>query len=155
MIEVRRAITDDADDLMRLRVVMLTDVAGAPPAPGPWQRNGAALLADPFGAMTAFVVDDPDRPGRLAACALGTVEQRLPGPRNLTGRVGYVFNVATDPGLRRRGYSRACLQALLDWYAEQGVTAVDLRASADGEPLYASLGFRRVPEPGMRLTLPG
>jgi GNAT superfamily N-acetyltransferase len=155
MMEVRRATADDADELMRLRVVMLTGVGGAAPTPGPWQRAGTRLLADPSCAMTAFVVDDPDRPGRLAACVLGTVEQRLPGPRNPTGRVGYVFNVATDPGCRRRGYSRACLQALLDWYAEQGVTAVDLRASSDGEPLYASLGFRRVPEPGMRLTLPG
>ncbi len=155
MIEVRRGTVDDADELMRLRVVMLTGVSGAAPAPGPWQRTGVRLLADPSCAMTAFVVDDPDRPGRLAACVLGTVEQRLPGPRNPTGRVGYVFNVATDPDCRRRGYSRACLKALLDWYAEQGVTAVDLRASTAGEPLYASLGFRRVTEPNMRLSLPG
>jgi hypothetical protein len=42
--------------------------------------------------------------------------------------------------------------ALLDWFRERGVHAVDLRASADAEALYASLGFRRSREPGMRLT---
>jgi GNAT superfamily N-acetyltransferase len=60
-----------------------------------------------------------------------------------------VVNVTTDPAHRRRGNSRACMQALLQWYADKGVTAVDLRASREGEPLYSSLGFARVTEPGM------
>lgn len=62
-------------------------------------------------------------------------------------------SVATDPDMRRRGYSRACMEALLAWFRERGVPRIDLRASCDGEPLYTSLGFVRTPDPAMRLTL--
>ncbi|MFJ8580046.1 hypothetical protein [Micromonospora sp. NPDC093277] len=34
--------------------------------------------------------------------------------------MGYVFNVATDRDCRRRGYSRACMLALLGWYQQRG-----------------------------------
>ncbi|GAA2700579.1 GNAT family N-acetyltransferase [Micromonospora olivasterospora] len=104
--------------------------------------------------MGVFVVDKPDRPGELAACAVGTIDRRLGGPTNPSGLTGYVYNVVTDPGCRRRGYSRACLEALLEWFAGRGVRKIDLRASADGEPLYRSLGFVAVSGPTMRLNLP-
>jgi GNAT superfamily N-acetyltransferase len=134
--------------------------AGRPPAadgsPQPWEQPAERLLrsrlAEPDGGLAVFVVDRPDGAGGLAACAVGTVEQRLPGPGNPSGLVGEVFNVATDPDLRRRGYSRACMTALLDWYREHGVHKIDLHASAEGEPLYASLGFVRNAAPAMRLV---
>lgn len=44
------------------------------------------------------------------------------------------------------------MEALLGWYREQGVRRIDLRASAEAEPLYAALGFVRTPDPAMRLT---
>jgi GNAT superfamily N-acetyltransferase len=142
---------------MRLRAVMLAAV-GTEPVPGPWQRAGVELLRDrldePSATTAAFVVDDAERPGGLAACAVGAIDQRLPGPRHPTGRLGYVYNVATDPARRRRGYSRACLVALLQWFDEQCITGVDLKASTDGEPLYAALGFARTAEPAMRRSLP-
>jgi len=61
---------------------------------------------------------------------------------------------ATDAGYRRRGYSRACLHALLDWYGQRRITTIDLRATPDGEPLYRALGFRPVAAPTMRLRAP-
>ncbi|MFE6134437.1 GNAT family N-acetyltransferase, partial [Streptomyces sp. NPDC056437] len=65
----------------------------------------------------------------------------------------YVFSVATDRDMRRRGHSRACMEALLAWFEKRGVRKIDLRASSEGEPLYTSLGFARTPDPAMRLTL--
>jgi ribosomal protein S18 acetylase RimI-like enzyme len=153
---VRRATADDADELMRLRLVMLTNLPdAAAPEPGPWLRTGADVLrrqlADPADRLAAFVVDRPE--GGLAACVVGAIDERLPSPRNTSPFRGYVYNVATDPAYRRRGYSRACCEALLDWYAARGVARIDLRASPEGEPLYAALGFARTPEPAMsRLT---
>ncbi|MFG1608990.1 GNAT family N-acetyltransferase [Actinoplanes sp. NPDC049265] len=67
---------------------------------------------------------------------------------------GYVYNVATRPPHRRRGYSRACMTALLAWFDEAGVATVDLRASTDGEPLYRGLGFRPTSQPTLRYTFP-
>ena len=157
MIEVRRAGPADAGGLMELRGVMIGSIAGGPPPRGDWQRTGAGLLRDRLrreeATLAAFVVDRTGEPG-LAACVVGQVDQRLPGPGDPTGLRGYVYNVATDPAYRRRGFSRACMTALLDWYARRGIGAIDLRASAAGEPLYASLGFVRNRDPGMRLITP-
>ncbi|MFE2940431.1 GNAT family N-acetyltransferase [Streptomyces sp. NPDC059255] len=165
----RRATPADAGELVRLRTIMLDSVHG-PDQDTAWQSPAAETLrtrlADPGGDLAAFVVDRPgDGPVRavgadgaghlggtgLAACAVGAIEQRLGSPGNPLGLVGHVFSVATDPDLRRRGYSRACMEALLDWYRSRGVRKIDLHASEEGEPLYASLGFVRNPAPAMRL----
>jgi GNAT superfamily N-acetyltransferase len=157
MIDVRRAGPRDAAEVLRLRSVMLDAVGPGGPEPQSWIGPGTELvrrlLHSGNETMAAFVVDRPAGPG-LAACVVGTIDQRLPGPNDPTGLRGYVLNVATDPAYRRRGYSRACMIALLAWYAQRGVGAIDLRASADGEPLYAALGFVRSREPGMRLLIP-
>ena len=154
MVEVRRAGPADAGGLMELRGVMLGSVTDGTPVGGDWQRTGAAMLRERLAAaapaMAAFVVQRIGEAG-LAACAVGHVDQRLPGPSDPAGLRGYVSNVVTDPAYRRRGFSRACMTALLEWFAERGVRMVDLRASPEGEPLYASLGFVRTPDPAMRL----
>ncbi|HKT02482.1 MAG TPA: GNAT family N-acetyltransferase [Rugosimonospora sp.] len=157
MSKARPAEPDDAAELVRLRMIMLAAVSGQEPQPGPWQQRTEATLRTRLdrenGSFVAYVVDDPGDSGRLAACAVGLVEYRLGGPHNPSGEVGYVMNVSTDPGHRRRGYSRACMTALLDWYRRRGIAVVDLRASVEGEPLYRSLGFVRTADPAMRLTL--
>ncbi|MEV2240255.1 GNAT family N-acetyltransferase [Micromonospora sp. NPDC049891] len=152
--DVRRATVDDARELVRLRSIMLGAMSGAPPEPGEWQhvalRTLRRQLPDLEADLAAYVVDAPGRPGTLAACAVGVVDLRLGGPVDPGGRSGYVFNVATDPAYRRRGFSRACLVALLDWFAARGVRTVDLKASPEGEPLYRELGFRATSMAAMR-----
>jgi GNAT superfamily N-acetyltransferase len=156
--EARRATAADAGELVRLRAVLLAHMSGQDPAGDDWRRAAGELfrarLDEPDPTMAAFVVDRPDRPGTLAACAVGAVDQRLGGPGNPAGTSGYVYSVATDPDQRRRGYSRQCVTALLDWYRDRGIAAVFLRASEQGEPLYRSLGFVRTPDPTMLLRLP-
>ena len=153
----RLASPDDADELVRLRTVMLRSLHSAS-WDDDWRKPAASALAsrlaaDPSSAtMAAFVVNRPDG-GGLASCAVGVIEQRLGGPGNPDGRSGYVFSVATYPDDRRRGYSRACMAALLDWFRSENILKVDLRASRDAEPLYRSLGFTRTPDPAMRLRL--
>lgn len=153
----RRAGADDAAELIRLRIVMLSSVEGADPPAGEWTELAAAALRrrlpGPDARIAAFVVDRPGEPGKLAACAVGVIEDRLGNPSNPSGRAGYVFNVATDRAYRRRGYSRACMLALIGWFADNAVAQVDLRASTDGQPLYEQLGFEVQPGPSMRLKV--
>lgn len=152
---MRRATPDDADELVRLRAVLLRTFPGRA-WNDDWREPARASLlrrlSAPEPALAAFVVENPDGPG-LAACAVGVIDEHLGNPYNPDGRVGYVFNVVTDPGARRRGYSRACLEALLQWFRDQDVRVADLKASPDGEPLYTSLGFARTSDPAMRLRL--
>lgn len=151
----RQATPDDADELVRLRAVLLTSMPHAEWNDDwrePTRQSLVKRLADPDSPIAAFVVDRPEGDG-LAACAVGLLEERLGNPRNPNGLSAYVFSVATDPDQRRRGYSRACMTGLLGWFRSRGVRSVDLRASAEGEPLYASLGFTRTADPAMRMAL--
>ncbi|MEU8813216.1 GNAT family N-acetyltransferase [Actinoplanes sp. NPDC048796] len=151
----RQAVPEDAAELVRLRAVMLRSFDRGADWDDDWREPARRTLVEKLSApdpdLTAFVVDRPG--GGLAASAVGTVEQRLGGPGDATGRVGYIFSVVTDPDQRRHGHSRACVTALIEWFRGRGVHRVDLRASADGEPLYESLGFRRTDDPAMRLRL--
>ncbi|WP_282083044.1 GNAT family N-acetyltransferase [Streptomyces tendae] len=152
---VRRAVVEDAQEVLRLRQVMIDSVH--PGAPTEWQAESLSALrtrlSDPDGSFAAFVVDHPERPDALAALVVGTLEYRIGGPGRPGGLLGYVFSVATDPEARRRGYARACMDELLEWFRERGAGHVMLTASPDAEPLYASMGFTRDTTPSMRLYL--
>ncbi|MFF9039655.1 GNAT family N-acetyltransferase [Streptomyces sp. NPDC014892] len=155
---VRRATGEDAAEVLRLRQVMI-DSMGPPGAGGPtdWHTESLPVLRrrldGPEGEFAAFVVDHPERPDALAALVVGTVDYRIGKPGNPLGAVGHVFSVATDPDCRRRGYARACMESLVEWFREAGAGYVHLSASAEAEPLYASMGFRRRPDPLMQLDL--
>lgn len=145
MIPVRAARPSDAAELVRLRRLMFLAMRGED-EPGPWEARAEEIarrqLSEPERVLGAFVVDgDEQGAPHLAACAVGRVEERLPAPIHPTGRFGFIFNVYTDLRYRGRGYARATTEALLDWFAAQGVTRVDLHATDDAEKLYRSLGF--------------
>jgi GNAT superfamily N-acetyltransferase len=158
-IPVRRATAADTDELIRLRIVMLSAMEGAPVPPGEWSRRASSALRrhlpdpDPDATLAAFVVDDPSGPG-LVACAVGSIDVHLGSPGNPGGAVGYVFNVATDEQHRRKGLSTACLEALLAWFTARDVPVVRLFATPDGRGAYERMGFTGEPNTAMRLTLP-
>ncbi|PTM99421.1 ribosomal protein S18 acetylase RimI-like enzyme [Streptomyces sp. VMFN-G11Ma] len=156
MSAVRRAVPEDAPEVLRLRQVMLDSLPGAEPSTQ-WHTQSLPVLreklADAGGTFAAFVIDHPERPGTLAALVAGTVDYRIGRAGNPRGTDGYVFSVATDPDARRRGYARACMEALLDWFRERGVGRVRLTASEEGGPLYASLGFVPKADPLLELRL--
>ncbi|MFH8370133.1 GNAT family N-acetyltransferase [Streptomyces sp. NPDC018031] len=146
MITIRAALPSDAAELVRLRRLMFEAMNGRA-EPGAWEREARAIaerqLADRPPALLGAVVDgDPADGGpHLAACAVGRVEARLPAPGHPTGRFGFVFSVCTDPRYRRRGLARAATEALLDRFAAEGVTRVDLHATEEAEGMYRRLGF--------------
>ncbi|MCU7823056.1 GNAT family N-acetyltransferase [Kitasatospora sp. DSM 101779] len=166
---VRPAGAADAPELVRLRALMFAAMAAAPGdgpeepggegPDGPWRATAERMLRERLAVpgelrtLQAYVVDDPDRPGRLAACAIGTLEERLPAPGHPDGRFGFVFTVSTDPGRRRRGHARACIEALIGWFDGRRVTRIDLHATADGEDLYRGLGFGEHARPLSRQRL--
>jgi GNAT superfamily N-acetyltransferase len=154
MTTTRLAGPGDIDEIIRLREVMLSDFLDMKDQASSWKTTMAELLERRLGedepTMGIIVVDAPDGSDRLAACAVGTISERLPGPHNPSGRYGWIFNVVTDPGWRRRGYSRACMDALLAWYREREVHVLELLASESGQGLYEQLGFTVSAEPAMR-----
>jgi ribosomal protein S18 acetylase RimI-like enzyme len=140
---VRRASIEDAWELTRLRRVMLKNFQEIHDDIWEYACKDAfeQALADPDGMIQAFVVDAGDFPGKLAACSVGMIQQRLPSPDNHSGLIGYIQSVSTDPDYRRRGYARAAVEATLEWLDSCGVPKTELTASSMGDDLYRDLGF--------------
>lgn len=154
MVTPRPATPDDAAELTRLRVLMF----GGLDRPGlhdpRWQEATRAFfaegLADPSTGLRVFVVDKPDGSG-LASCAIAYIYHRVPAPGNATGTGAYIGNVSTDVEHRRRGHARACMDALVAVCRAEGANKIELRASAEAEPMYEAMGFTRTPDPAMML----
>jgi ribosomal protein S18 acetylase RimI-like enzyme len=149
---VRQAAAGDVAELVRLRALLFETLGGdffnSPSEDGDWQVALAAVLREQISSKDVRILVVRGDDG-LAACGIGTIEQRLPGPHLRNGRIGHVIGVVTDPGHRRRGHSRAIMRGLLDWFRERDVARVDLYASQDGEPLYRALGFTDHPDPSL------
>lgn len=130
------------------------------PAPGPaasrvrvmrpGDRSGyaAALAAGyeaPPGVMAPF--SSPEMfaiPGVVPYLAAEDGEVVSVGLGVLTGEFVGVFCVATVPGYRGRGYGRAVTERIVTDGMARGARLAYLQASADGYPLYQSMGFRTV-----------
>ena len=142
-VKARRARPGEEAEVARLRNLMIATLFG-PQEDGPWTAETLSRLArwfaDPDAHTVAYVIEAPDGQG-LAASAIGTFFERLPGAHSPNGTVGYVYGVSTDPRWQRRGYSRAVMTALLEWFDQHGVSRIDLHASEFGEELYRQLGF--------------
>jgi ribosomal protein S18 acetylase RimI-like enzyme len=154
--EVRRAKPDDADALVRLRVLMLSAMGvDTGPEDAPWREQSRRWFAERLAAtdsFAAFVVDDPE--AGVVAGAAGICNQHAPSPKDATTTRGHLFNVSTEPAFRRRGYARACVLALIEWYRDETpVGQVELHATPDGDALYRALGFVQATYPGQRLRI--
>lgn len=95
-----------------------------------------------------FMIDDS---GAVVAGAGLVLLHYHPGPRDPKERRPVVVNVYTEPGFRRLGLARCLMQAIIEWCRGCGYRCIYLHASADGRPLYESIGF--TPTNEMRLDL--
>jgi GNAT superfamily N-acetyltransferase len=139
--DARPAQRIDAPEIVRLAGVMFESM-GVDATASEWIEAALRNVQERLDYdLTVFVVDDPQVPGRLIASAAGTIAQRLPTPMNPRGRAGYVQWVCTDPNYRGQGLGRQVMSALVSWYEEQGVPAIELHATPMAESLYRSLGF--------------
>lgn len=151
-IAVRPATVADAGEVIRLAALMY-EAMGLDASGTAWRQAAATALASRLGGDTQVFVADPGQGGRLAATGAGVIATRLPGPANPAATVGYIQWVSTDPRWRRRGLARSITSALLAWFAERDVRAIELHATPQAAGLYRSLGFAPGGNPGLRVRL--
>jgi ribosomal protein S18 acetylase RimI-like enzyme len=155
-IEVRRAKSDDAEALVRLRGLML-DAMGMDVGDdnAPWRSVALRYFSEQLAApdrFAAYVVDDPT--AGVVAGAVGHLNVHAPSPTDFSLVRGHLYNVSTDPDFRRRGLARACVVALLDWFRDETPAGqVELHATQSGDELYRSLGFVASHYPAQRLLI--
>jgi ribosomal protein S18 acetylase RimI-like enzyme len=92
------------------------------------------------GQLAGVVVDAES--GALAACGVIEFVDRIPSPRNPTGRWAYISTISTDPEHRRQGLATAVMEGLLHLAHARQLHVVELHATDEGRPLYERLGFR-------------
>jgi ribosomal protein S18 acetylase RimI-like enzyme len=113
-----------------------------------------------FASVLRTLADGFDAPAGLFEPFVAPEVRSLPGMRTYVVRgggevvstaIGYaldgtvgVFNVATPPRFRRRGFGAAATAAAVGDGLGAGAGLAWLHASPDGEPLYRRLGFREV-----------
>ncbi|MDX6199395.1 MAG: hypothetical protein QOJ79_2546 [Actinomycetota bacterium] len=150
---LRRATPADAEELTRLRGLMHRAM-GADSLPAEWRTSCEVAfrrrLADED--FVAYAVEDD---GRVVSCGAGWLEEHLPSPGQYDGRRGHIASMSTEAAYQRRGYGREVFGALMQWFAEQDVPRVDLRATDAGRGLYESFGFRVLGGATMAWTAPG
>lgn len=139
----RFATADDISEVVRLRGVLFESLRE--PSVG-WEDTCVLVLKQGLteGWMIVAVVDEPGGSG-LAAAGSAEIQQRLPGPANPSGRLGYIGTMATDPQWRRQGFARAVLHLLLSELQARGVGRVELHATPAAHELYLSAGFAERP----------
>jgi len=145
---VRAATLDDAESLVRHRIAMFTDMGVALDAPALDRafRDWLAVMM-PSGTYRAWLVETGAR--EVAAGGGITVLPWPPGPRYMGDTLAFVYNVYTEPAHRRRGVARLLMDEIHAWCRTAGIRSVALNASADGLPLYESMGYQVSPAPMM------
>jgi GNAT superfamily N-acetyltransferase len=151
---VRLATLDDVAVLVHHRVAMFTDM-GVPLDEPTLSRAFAEWLRVqmPAGTYRAWLVETES--SAVVAGGGATILPWPPGPRYMGDRLAFVYNVYVERAHRRRGLARLVMDTMHAWCRDNGVTSMALNASADGLPLYESLGYQRTPAPMMFLALDG
>jgi GNAT superfamily N-acetyltransferase len=70
--------------------------------------------------------------------------------KNPSGLMGYIMNMYTVPDFRNKGIATSLLNKLVETGREMGITAFELHATKEGEPVYMKYGFEKHVEPTYR-----
>lgn len=145
---LRAARLGDTDELLDLWRLLFDDDPVSP-----WADHARRWFADVVHDPRVARVTVVEVGGRLAACAVGTLELGVPNPFCVRGRTVRLANVVTRPEFRGRGYGTALVEAVVAWAREIDVDRVDLSATPEGYRLYERAGFTPTSAPRMKLAL--
>jgi ribosomal protein S18 acetylase RimI-like enzyme len=81
--------------------------------------------------------------GHVIGYVLGEIQERK--PIYPAGRYGFISDLAVTEGWRRRGVGRSLVGALMGWFQQHGVTAIELfilETNPVSTAFWESMGFR-------------
>ena len=79
-----------------------------------------------------FIIKDGES---IVAAATMLIVEKPSSPQYLTGRIGDVFSVYTEPDYRHKGYCTAIMKKLVSYAEEKKLDHVELNAAKDGYPV--------------------
>lgn len=93
-------------------------------------------IADNTHVAYVAMYDDDE-----AGCGAICFADELPSPDNPTGKCAYLMNIYVREAFRRQGIGHAIVNALVKVAKTRDCGKIFLETTADGRPLYESLGF--------------
>lgn len=157
---VRLAGASDANILGRHRAEMFRDMGLLPDSLYAEMERAAAnyfAQAIPAGEYIGWLALPDGAPDQIAGGAGLQIRPLLPGLHETPTGVevtraaqGLILNVFTERRYRRLGVARLLMEHVLEETRVRGFAQVCLHASAEGRPLYESLGFRPTNEMRLR-----
>jgi len=144
-VEIAAAQTGDLETILDLWGELAAFHAGLDPAfaPAPtWRLAYAGYLSTLLGRPDARILVARER-GRVVAFGIARIT--LLPPFFADRRRGFIQDVFTRRGYRRRGIARRLVTGLLEWLRQEAVETVELTVAANNVPatrLWQRLGFR-------------
>jgi ribosomal protein S18 acetylase RimI-like enzyme len=120
-------VVADRADQIEYAAALATGFEAPPEIMAPYSSPEVFALP---GTVPYLVRED----GRVVAVGFGVFGEGMAG----------VFNIATVPAYRGRGYGRAVTSRIVADGAARGADLAYLQSSEEGYPLYQSMGFRTV-----------
>ena len=142
MIELK-PITD-LTELMRWRAEVIGHVFGVEPDSSLLEANRRYYATNiPAGMHEAFVAECD---GEECGCGAVCFSTELPSPDNPSGLCAYLMNIYVREPFRNKGIAYRIVSRLIDRAHGRGCGKIYLETTADGKPVYSSLGFRDMPD---------
>ena len=134
----------DLGRLMRWRAEVIRCVFGEEPSPALLEANREYYehsIAD--GSHRAYVAGVG---GEECGCGAICFSRELPSPDNPSGRCAYLMNIYVRKAYRHHGVAHAVVSRLIREARKTGCGKIYLESTEEGRPVYASLGFRDMPD---------
>ena len=80
--------------------------------------------------------------GKECGCGAICLSEELPSPDNPSGRCAYLMNIYVREAFRNHGIAHKIVSRLVAEAKERECGKIYLETTADGKPVYSSLGFR-------------
>ncbi|MDE5870296.1 MAG: GNAT family N-acetyltransferase [Muribaculaceae bacterium] len=80
--------------------------------------------------------------GNECGCGAICLSEELPSPDNPSGRCAYLMNIYVREAFRNHGIAHKIVSRLVAEAKERECGKIYLETTADGKPVYSSLGFR-------------
>lgn len=84
--------------------------------------------------------------GKDAGCGSVCFTDELPSPDNQSGKCAYLMNIYVRDPFRQHGIAHEIVKRLIDEAKARECGKIYLETTADGRPVYESLGFRDLPD---------
>ena len=136
------ATKEDIDELIRLRIAYMIDDFGSVSEE---EKSGMEKqLPDYFARklgreLIAFVARDR---GKIVSVAYLHIIEMPANSILLNGLYGDVLSVYTEPGYRGKGLCTQLMKNLVEYGKNRGLGRIDLKATDEGYPIYAKVGFK-------------